>query len=37
MAVYLYWWSAGVLKCPGRADIPFGSAALFGGNFGGNF
>lgn len=30
MAVYLYWWSAGVLKCPGRADISlgFGSGPL---------
>lgn len=37
MAVYTYWFSGGVLKCPGRTDIPFGSTAVFGGDFGGTF
>lgn len=22
MATYIYWWSTGALKCPGRANIP---------------
>ena len=28
MAVYIYWFSGAVLKCPGRPDISFTANAL---------